>query len=43
MTLLLALLVAPDAVQLGRCVVGKGAVGLNLALDGFSKRAQSST
>ena len=30
---LLALLFAANAVQLGRCVVGQRAVGLNFALD----------
>ena len=36
---LLALLLAADAVELGRGVVGEGAVGLDLALDGFGERA----
>ena len=38
---LLALLLAADAIQLGRGVVGERAVGLNLALDGFGKRPQA--
>ncbi len=32
---LLALLLAADAAEFGRGVVGQGAVGLDLALDGF--------
>ena len=37
---LLALLVASDAAQLGRGVVGQGAIGLNGALDGFGQPPQ---
>ena len=37
----LALLFAADAAQLGRGIVGQGAVGLNGALDGLSQRAQT--
>ena len=35
---LLAFLLAADAVELGRGVVGEGAVGLDFALDGFGER-----
>ena len=35
---LLAFLLAADAVELGRGVVGQGAVGLDFALDGFGER-----
>ena len=38
---LLALLIAADAAELGRCIVGEGAVGLDFALDGFGERAEA--
>ena len=37
---MLALLIAADAAEFGRGVVGEGAVGLNFALDSFGERAQ---